>query len=268
MSRIEKKIATGFAVTLLLAVFLVLASVTEEKRMAHAEKHRHARSIEQGADLYEIHCRTCHGSRGEGVGQLGPAFNEKKFFADRLKEIGWQDTLHAYIVATTAHGRLMATRPMYAGNTKNAVMPPWAIAYGGLLREDQILDVAAFVLNWEKTALGKVELEILKVPETNLNDPKIVARGKSVFIKHCGDCHAIQGMSSPTRKGPDLNRIGEIAVQRNSEMSAEAYIRESFLIPGAHIVEGFDPKAIGHTCGGVLSMRELDAVTAFLLTRK
>jgi hypothetical protein len=51
-------------------------------------------------------------------------------------------------------------------------------------------------------------------------------------------------------------------------MRAEDYIRESFLIPNAFVLEGFEPENVGHRCGGVLSVRQLDEVVAFLLGQR
>jgi mono/diheme cytochrome c family protein len=266
--RIQTQVSLGLFFTLALTLLLTQAAWREPTRMAHAQRRQRAAAIEIGATLYEANCRTCHGSRGEGVGQLGPALAEKKFFTDRLTEVGWQDTLEAYIIATSSHGRLMATRPMYAGNATTAVMPPWLDRYGGPLRNDQIGNIAAFILNWGPTALGEVELVQLVVPKTNAADPQTISRGRRVFMDNCARCHRIPQAGQPEKAGPDLTHIAKTAAARrlDAEMSAEDYIRESFLIPNAYIVEGFEPDKIGHHCGGLLSVRQLDEVVAFLLT--
>jgi mono/diheme cytochrome c family protein len=266
--RIHTWIILGIAFALALAALIVQAAVFEGARMDREQGRQRARKIEVGAALYEENCRTCHGSRGEGVGQLGPALSDRKFFTDRLAEVGWQDTLEAYVVAASSHGRLMATRPMYAGNAITAVMPPWLDRYGGSLRDDQIRDIAAFVLNWEPTALGRVELTELVVPKTNLADPQTMARGKDVFLSHCAQCHGIDRVSPAVKTGPDLTKIGTLATSRRAGMSAEDYIRESFLVPNAFIVEGYEPEKTGHRCGGLLSTGQLDEVVAFLLGQR
>jgi hypothetical protein len=198
---------------------------------------------------------------------LGPALSDKTFFTTRLTEVGWLDTLEAYIFAATAQGRLMATRPMYAGDGKTAVMAPWLDQYGGPLREDQIHNLAAFVMNWKPTALGETVLAELVVPKTNLNDPRTVKRGKQVFLENCGTCHSIQGIHTAKQQGPDLTDIAQTGESRQSDLSAEEYIRESFLLPNAFVVEGYDPQKLGYGCGGILSVSQLDEVTAFLLAR-
>jgi mono/diheme cytochrome c family protein len=267
MINIQSKSIVGTVLALLTAVIVLQTAVHEGDRMGRQQRHHRALAIEVGADLYEKNCRTCHGSRGEGVGQLGPALGDKKFFTERMAETGWQDTLEAYIIASSSHGRLMATRPMYAGNETTAVMSPWLDRYGGPLREDQIRDIAAFIMNWEPTALGKVELIELVVPKTNLGDPKTVSRGKKVFLAHCARCHLIANVSQPQKEGPELTHIGTLASSRKPDLLAEDYLRESFLIPNAFVVEGFDADKIGYHCGGLLSSKQLDEVVAFLLSR-
>ena len=268
--RIQTQVAIGVMCTLSLTLFLAQAAIREPTRLERQQGRHRAAAIEVGATLYEANCRTCHGSRGEGVGQLGPPLADKKFFAERLAEVGWQDTLEAYVIAASSHGRLMATRPKYAGNATTAVMSPWLDRYGGPLREDQIGDIATFVLNWAPKALGEVELVELVVPKTNTGDPQTISRGREVFRGNCAQCHLIAGENKPDKTAPELTHIGTTARTRRAEieMTAEAYIRESFLIPNAYVVAGFEPDTIGYHCGGLLSARQLDEVVAFLLTRQ
>lgn len=268
MKHTQVQIITGLTMTVLLIFVLAAAAVQEEKRLEKASKRQQAIAIETGADLYEANCRTCHGSRGEGVGQLGPALGDKFFFTTRLSEVGWQDTLEAYIIAASSHGRIMATRPKYVGNGLTVVMPPWLDQYGGPLRPDQIKNIAAFVLNWQPTALGMVTLNELVVPKTNLADPGIIEMGKTVFINHCGQCHRVAGITTPTKKGPDLTNISATAGTRIPSMTAQDYITSSILIPNAHMTKGYDLKELDYYCGPVLSVKELDKVVAYLLTLK
>jgi mono/diheme cytochrome c family protein len=253
---------------LLLTVLFIYIIAKEPSQLKTKDNHQLGQSISIGAGLYELHCRTCHGVKGEGVGQLGPALNDSIFFTERLKEVGWQDTMESYILASIAHGRIIATRPKYAGNTSTAVMNPWLDDYGGPLRMDQIKDITNYILNWKATALGEVELKTLKIPEPSLNDSATIAKGKTVFLSQCKECHIINGLNTATKKGPNLSGIAEIALTRNSEIKPEQYIRESVLIPTEIIVKGFEPDTLGYQCGGVLSKKQLDEVTAFLLSHK
>jgi mono/diheme cytochrome c family protein len=257
----------GGLIAITLIGVLIHTAMNEQGRLDRRQEMLRAQAIEVGADLFELHCRACHGAKGEGVGQLGPPLSDKKFFTSRLLEVGWPDTLESYIIATTAQGRLMATRPMYAGDGKTAVMAPWLDKYGGPCRNDQIQDLAEFIMNWKPTAMGNVVLAELVVPKTNLSNHRTVSRGREVFMEHCGTCHSIRGIQKADKKGPNLTGIAQTAIKRKRGLSAEEYIRESFLLPDAFIVEGFEPKELGYRCGGLLSVSQLDEVTAFLLNQ-
>lgn len=266
--RIQTQILWGLVTALALLACLVVVWAGEPARIQRQQQVQHALAIQNGADLYYDNCRTCHGDQGEGIGQLGPELNGKNYFSQRLAEVGWLDTLEAYTYATIAQGRLMATRPMYAGNTSTAVMVPWLEAYGGSLRPDQISDLTAFVANWEATATGRLTLPVLEIPKTNLSDPRLIERGRAVYPQHCGSCHTLRGFVTASQKGPDLSQIGRIAESRVAGLSAEEYIRESFLVPNAFIVEGYDPQSLGYHCGGIMRVSDLDAVVAFLLSKQ
>lgn len=249
----------------LLAASLSVIFSGEEDRLYQDAANRAGAVIEQGARLYGLHCRTCHGSRGEGVGQLGPALGDNHFFTKRLQEVGWQSTLQDYVVSTTTHGRMMGTRPIYAGNGTTAVMAPWHRDHGGMLRSDQISDLAAFILNWQATATGKVELAVLSLPEQNPQDPKTISRGEQVFHNHCARCHqASSATASTALVGPPLANIAVDGASRRAGMTAQEYIRESILIPAAHRPEGYADLKKDEECGAVLTESELVAVIASL----
>jgi len=215
--------------------------------------------------LYSANCRTCHGLRGEGVGQLGPPLSDAHFFTSRLKEVGWQSTLEDYINATTEHGRMMGTRPIYAGNGSTSVMSPWHQKFGGPLRSDEIRTITAFILNWEQTARGEVELVELEIPQSSFQDPDVVERGTAVFAATCSRCHRYGEIGAPETPGPDLTGIMEVAGSRRDGMESPDYLRESVLIPAAFVVDDYAQIPVENSCGAVLTESELTAVIGFLM---
>ncbi len=245
----------------LLAV-LSVASAGQDERLGQHALQQQALAIESGAELYAEHCRTCHGARGEGVGQLGPALNDRAFFTDRLTEVGWQGTLKEYILATVAHGRVTATRPLYAVDGAVA-MAPWAQALGGPLRPDEVENVTSFLLNGQATSLGEFQpAEIVLPTPTPGSSAEAASRGQMVWeTAGCATCHQIG--ESGGDAGPDLTHIATAAASRVADLSAEAYLRESFLLPDLFVVEGY---AAGAGCGGVLSQSQLSDLIAYLLT--
>lgn len=148
-------------------------------------------------------------------------------------------------------------------------MPAWSEDLGGPLRRDQIGNLAAFIMNWEATALEQVVLEELPTPTPSpeeLEDP--VARGRQVFLDMgCGACHAIDGVSTGA-VGPGLNEIGEVAATRVEGMTAEEYIRESILMPNAHVVEGFPENVMPQNFDERLNQEQLSDLVTFLLDQQ
>jgi mono/diheme cytochrome c family protein len=252
---------------LILCCLLLFVERGEEGRLEKAVRVREGEVVVAGAHLYEAHCRKCHGARGEGLGQLGPALADRDFFTGRMAEVGWLLGLEEYIVATTAGGRMMATRPLYAGNGRTVVMPPWALDHGGPLRGDEIAALCRFVMNWRATALGKITLPTIVMPPADLGNTATVKAGREVFAQHCRSCHALPDFVGGDG-GPPLTKIGGAAAERVPGVSAADYIRQSVLVPAAFIVEGYAERAESPGCGAIFSEVQLEAVTAFLLQQQ
>jgi mono/diheme cytochrome c family protein len=89
-----------------------------------------------------------------------------------------------------------------------------------------------------------------------------VARGRQVYrALGCGSCHEPNLFGQ--RVGPPLEHVGALAETRRPGMSAEAYLRESILDPGAYLVPGYQdtmPRGLGRD----LSPTDLDALVAYL----
>ncbi len=78
-------------------------------------------------------------------------------------------------------------------------------------------------------------------------------------------CHMINGQG--TVVGPDLSHVATTAATRKPGISAEAYIRESILDPGAFTVPGF-PQGVMPSYKGTLNDQQLNDVVAYLETLK
>jgi len=260
----QGRAARLFLLGLLLTTIVSYLLHSEAAHLKLAAGKYHGERIIIGADLFNQHCATCHGTRGEGIGHLGPGLNDKHFFVERLQEVGWLEDLPDYIAATTAHGRMMATRPLYAGNTATAVMVPWAQRYGGPLTEAEIETITDFIMNWEQTALGTVTLPTIVLPPPDLSSPSMINRGRQVFVANCQRCHDF-GQLTGDNIGPSLTGIGTRGAKRLPDTSATDYLRESVTIPDAYIVDGFDEQAQSQGCGAIVSEGQLQAVTGYLL---
>jgi len=266
MGRQQLEMSIGLLAVLCTLGLLALSAGQETARMSYQAQVQRAQAIEVGAELYYTHCRSCHGAQGQGVGEMGPPLHTREFFQQRLERVGWQGTLEEYVVATVSLGRLVATRPLYAGDGVVA-MAAWSEQQGGPLRPDQIRAIAAFVVNWQATALGEVTLSPLPSPTPDPTElAEAGARGQQVFLTvGCATCHSLAGLSQASL-APDLSHIGGTAESRRPGLSAEQYLRESVLIPNAYFVPGYEPDRVSQRCGGILSQQQLDELVAFLLT--
>lgn len=271
MNRVQLEISLGLIFVLISSFFLFQYASQEEERMLTMAAAEKAQAIEVGAGLFENNCSGCHGKQGQGIPGLCPPLSDKHFFTTRISEIGWGGTLEDYIIATVSSGRAVSTRPdQYVGGGKPA-MPSWSDRYGGPLRDDQIRDIATFVMNWEATAMEQVVLETVQLPGESSADP--VERGKALYLAGaCIGCHTLGTLSSGA-VGPNLTKIGEEAGKLAKDGNAENYIRESILNPNAVIAANCPtgpcpadvmPKNFGET----YTEAQINDLVAFLLAQK
>jgi len=265
MNRVQLEITLGMIFVLISSFVLLDYANKEEERMLEYARAQEAQAIEVGAALYDNNCSTCHGKNGEGVPGLCPPLNDVNFFQGRLTEVGWAGSLEDYVVATVSSGRLTSTRPqLYAGGGRPA-MPAWSERYGGPLREDQIRNIARYILNWEATATGEVVLTQVE-GAYDPNDP--LSRGQKVYTENgCGGCHTLGSLSAGV-VGPNLTQIGTHAATRIEGTAAEDYIRQSILNPNAYIVEGFPENVMPQNFGEILTEEQISDLVAFLASHK
>jgi mono/diheme cytochrome c family protein len=265
--RAQLEIILGTLLIFITVVILIIVGLNEEQRMQAFEGYQAAQNVEVGAELFEINCRGCHGLRGEGIPGLAPPLNDAHFFTQRLGEVGWEGSLEDYVISTIASGRQVSTRPDVYPGSGSPAMPTWSEQFGGPLRDDQIQSLAAFILNWEATAVGGAELNLVPTPtpSAELSDDPVV-RGQAVYDANgCGACHTIDGISVGA-VGPTLNSIGETAAARIEDLSAEEYIRQSILNPAAYLVDGYDDLMI-KTYGDTISDSQIDDLVTFLMSK-
>lgn len=101
-------------------------------------------------------------------------------------------------------------------------------------------------------------------PEPPATEP--VARGRQLYRSMgCANCHEPNLIGQ--RLGPALEHIGTAAATRRPGLSAEEYIRQSILDPGAYVVPGYQD-SMPRDLGRDLSPTDLDALVAYLLSLK
>ena len=261
MKRVHLEIVLGTFFVLLSAVILTKMAINEEDRLASFENTQGASQIEVGASVYHTNCTACHGEYAQGIPGVAPCLRCDELFNGRIEEVGWQGSLEDYIVSVVTVGRQVSTRPaLYPGGGSPA-MPTWSEKFGGPLRDDQVKAVAAFIVNFEEWAnnpsLVPAMMEVAGSPEV---------KGRAASATYgCVACHTIPGISTAV-VGPSWEGLATSAETRVSGLTAEEYLRQSILEPGAYIVEPFADGVMPQNFSELLTEEDIDNLVAFMLT--
>ncbi len=281
MKRIQFEIILGILIVLATSALVIYYGFTEPARMKENEEAANAREIEVGAALFEAQCSRCHGTQGLGIPGLCPPLNDRYFFDQRLKDVGWSGTQTDYIVATASSGRLASTRPQLYPGQGTPAMPSFSDQYGGPMRPDQISSIAAFIMNWEETATlvavpsaptgPTVGTDITKtLPEGDAKNGEALATSLA-----CTACHVIAptGPAWPAKDGQP--GIGTRAAERIQDpnytgkaTTPEQYLFESVVNPNAYLVSGFAANIMPGAYSGQLSDQDMADIIAYLQTLK
>lgn len=281
MNRINLQILLGTLMVLFTSVVILIYGLNEEERMAEAARSQHARAIEQGAALFEAQCSRCHGTQGLGIPGLCPPLNDRYFFDQRMKDVGWSGTLEDYIVATVSSGRLASTRPQIYPGQGVPAMPAFSEHYGGPLRDDQVRNIAAFILNWSETA---TEVAAPVVPEGPVVGTDITkelpegdaAAGEALTVSlGCTACHIAAPVGPAWLPSEGQPGIGERAAieltlpeYTGKATTPEQYLFESIVDPNAYLVSGYASGLMPQNYGATLTDQNMADLIAYLLSLK
>lgn len=213
----------------------------------------------------------------------------------RLAQVGWAGDLHGYVVTTLIHGRPGSAR-VYPNSTG---MAAWSQTAGGPLRQDQIEDLAAYIINWDKGANWSTE-DFLAVaqygkpladgslpsepppPPAGDNVAGILARwaeteivgspatGELLYDAEfgCTDCHT-NGASAPDTVGTATRiRTERLSLPQFAGYTVEAYLIESITRPGDYVVDGYSSGLMPANFGARMTDQQLADIVSFLLTQE
>lgn len=278
-SPIAKIIWGIFGVVLSMVVILFILA-TEETRMAAQTANWAGRSIEHGAELYSGNCASCHGGNGEGG--AGPALNSRYFFTQRIEDVGFAGTLQDYVELTVAAGRPSKTSGQWA-----VMMPTWSARYGGPMRDDQVINVSNYVMNWEEEALqqspeedpwisfidtpndlGPTGIPPVTQPGAALEEGEVRAPDQVFAVLGCAGCHNLNESQTDANRGPlgpHLGNLHETAPTRVEGQDAYDYVHESIVNPNAHIVAGYSANIMPAGLDARMTDEELDQLVQWLL---
>ena len=214
----------------------------------------------------------------------------------RLAQVGWGGDLHGYVVTTLIHGRpgSLNVWPNSAGG-----MAAWSQTAGGPLREDQLEDIAAYILNWDKGGAWTQE-DFIAVqqygkpladgslpsepppPPVGDNVEGILQRwadegivgsavsGADLYENEykCSDCHRA-GASAPDTIGTWTRIQTERLTQpRFAGYNGEMYLIESIVQPNAYLVDGYNSGVMPENFGIRMENQRLADMIAFLMTQE
>jgi mono/diheme cytochrome c family protein len=257
---------------------MLYIAVTELDRMETADRAYDARAIESGALEFESRCRPCHGPQGRGS-PLAPALNTAALFdGTRLETAGYTGTVADFVRGTIAAGRPIPS----AGAAYPQRMPTWGEKFGGPLRDDQVDNLVAFIMNWEDRALAEaaatpevpageaVGLNIVQsLPAGDAERGRALAEGSL----GCTACHVLTATGPAWAAEGTAPGVGARAAARIDEAgylgaatTAEQYLLEAIVDPGAYVVGGFQPGIMPATFGSRMTPQDAADVIAYMLT--
>lgn len=217
---------------------------------------------------------------------------------NRLSQVGYSGSLESYIITTLIHGRPSSAQ-VWPGS--GGGMVAWSQRAGGPLRDDQIEDLANYILNWNKgdnwtvedfsavVQYGKVHGDAAlagpPVETVGTNVEMIVAnlasvsgdpvRGEALYSGGertqasarlgCASCH-VGGAQAPATEGT-WERVQNERLPALPGYTAEQYLVESIVAPGNYVVEGYNAGVMPGNYGSQLTLQDLADIIAYLQTQ-
>ena len=170
--------------------------------------------LEKGKAEFVEKCGSCHAlGRAGTAGTQGPSLD--KAFQTALADGIDRDTVEGIVHKQILHPRT------------NSIMP------AGLVKGEDAEDVAAYVA----FAAAKSGDDSGALATAGLAQAKT---GEQIFTAAgCAGCHTFGPAGSNATIGPNLDELAAAAGNREPGKSAEEYVRESLLAPGAFLAPGF-----------------------------
>ena len=199
---------------------------------AAAQEGDDSELLQQGAQVFAENCAACHGEDGQG--RIGATL--AKNWPSIRPDLEIQDTIERGIEGT--------------------FMPPWGMAFGGPLDNDQIEAVTRYILSWESGEPSfiyptpTIDTRIVLTPPPGVSgDPNA---GAQLYAANCAVCHG------PNGEG----RIGATLAREWASTRPDLLVK-SVIENG---VEGAAMPPWSQANGGPLSEEEIDNIVAYILT--
>lgn len=208
----------------------------------------------------------------------------------RLARLGWGATLNSFIYTTLVHGRPNSS------SYWPEPMPAWSQTAGGQLREDQIEDLTAFILNWDKGDDWTVEdlnavrqFPIYAVDPSSVtvsDEPRVgtdVAAIEAELANVTGDpvngqalyngatfgcigCHANAAVAPVTAETWQAAQTVRLEDPANAGKTPESYLIESIVNPNAYVVPPYPAGVMPQNFGERMTHQDLADILAYLMS--
>ncbi|MBK8024367.1 MAG: c-type cytochrome [Chloroflexi bacterium] len=212
----------------------------------------------------------------------------------RLQMVDWQGSLNSFVFTTLVHGRPTS------GSYWPGPMVSWSKTTGGPLRDDQLEDLTAFIMNWDKGSEWTVEdlMAVNQFPKEPA-DPALVTalpgdvpligantatrdvvanleglvgdpqNGQTLYngALACSGCH-LNAAVAPQTEGT-FTRVNEVrlADPALAGYTAEQYFAESITHPNAYVSPGYVAGLMPQNFGDRLTYQDLADLIAYLSTQ-
>lgn len=195
--------------------------------------------LSNGKAQFVQKCGSCHVlSRAGTAGVTGPSLDAS--FRAALQDGLDRDTVEGVVKRQIANVR------------RNSAMP------ADLVTGDNARDVAAYVA----FASGKTGEDGGALAQAGLAG---ATSGEQIYTAAgCAGCHTLAKAGSKANIGPSLDDLAAAAGDREKGKSAEKYVREAIVEPGAFTVEGFGA-GVMPAYEGRLTDKQLQALIDYLL---
>lgn len=138
---LERYMGWGLVLTTGLAVFVPVYFLNERNRLQEARENFFVQAVVRGEEEYVANCAECHSENLAGGGAPSPYDPESSWPAPALDDIATRYAesenvvdVRDFIVQTLQRGR------------PGTPMPTWGSAYGGPMTDQQIEDIADYIL--------------------------------------------------------------------------------------------------------------------------
>lgn len=126
---LDRHLVAGLVFMAVLIAGFIVYRAREPDLRASARSEERTEYVRLGAELFATNCSSCHGD--EGVGGDSPTLNAREF------------------LTSTSDDQI---RMLVSAGVPGTEMPIWSVDLGGLLTDQQIQQLVAYIRSWEPDA--------------------------------------------------------------------------------------------------------------------